>query len=434
MVNPDTYIPKQKSCWRNKLNLENVDVAVIGSGPAGLAASIKAKESGAENVLILERSEKLGGLLHQCIHNGFGLEYFDEDMTGPEYGKKFIDTVKDLQIEAKLKTMVTSISPNKEISAVNETDGHFRFTPKSIVLAMGCRERTRQNLGIPGPRPAGIMTAGTAQRYVNVEGYMPGDKIVILGSGDIGLIMARRFGLEGAEVKALVEILPYLGGLIRNQVQCVRDFDIPVLLKHTATRIHGEERVEAVTVSEVDDYLNPIPGTERRIGCNTLITSVGLIPENELSEEAGVEMDPITGAPIVDDFMQTSVPGIFAGGNVLQVHDLVDNVSKESEIAGESAARFTLGEELPRGKIAVKPGRNVRQVVPQMISGERDVTFYMRVTEPEDFVSFKIGNIWTRAELAVSANMVWKEIPAHKFEGLEEGTEEITVDCIKVRE
>ncbi len=415
------------------LNGQMVDVAVIGAGPAGMAAAIKAKETGAEHVVIMERAEQLGGLLHQCVHNGFGLLYFNEDLTGPEYARRFIGKAMDLGIEARLETMVTRISAEREISAVSAKEDYLTFKPKAIILAMGCRERARGALNIPGTRPAGILTAGTAQRFVNVEGFIPGKRIVILGSGDIGMIMARRLTLEGAKVEAVVEILPYVGGLIRNEVQCVHDFAIPLLLEHTVTQIHGEQRIEAVTVAKVDKDRNPIAGTERMIECDTLLLSVGLIPENELSLMAGVQLDAITGGPIVDETRQTSVPGIFAGGNVVHVHDLVDNVTWESELAGASAARFAWeAKPAERGKIALKPGRNIRYVVPHNISGLRDATLYMRVNEPEEAVRLRVGNIASKTFRAVKPSEMLKvELSTEQFKKLKEGTTEIVVDCVK---
>jgi thioredoxin reductase len=299
------------------MKFSDIDVAVIGSGPAGMAAAIKAKEEGATNVLILERQEQVGGLLHQCVHNGFGLFYFGQDLTGPEYGHRFAEKVRDLGVEVLVETMVTQVSGARTLTAVNSHEGPLHLRPKSIVLAMGCRERSRGQLSIPGTRPAGIFTAGTAQRLVNVEGFIPGKRVVILGSGDIGMIMARRLTFEGAEVRAVVEILPYVGGLTRNEVQCLHDLHIPLLLEHTVIQVHGEQRVEAVTVAKVGKDKRPIPGTEQNIECDALLLSVGLIPENELSRMAGVELDPLTGGPIVDQFRETNVSGIFAGGNVV---------------------------------------------------------------------------------------------------------------------
>lgn len=415
------------------LNTQKVDVAVIGAGPAGMAAAIKAKEAGAKDVVIIERSEELGGLLHQCIHNGFGLLYFNEDLTGPEYAVRFIERVKELKIRTQLGTMVINISKDKDIMAVSSKQGYVTFKPKAIVLAMGCRERSRGAINIPGTRPSGIFTAGTAQRFVNVEGFVPGKKIVILGSGDIGMIMARRLTLEGAEVKAVVEILPYVGGLIRNEVQCIHDFNIPLLLESTVTHIHGQQRVEAVTVARVDRDRNPIAGSERKIECDTLLLSVGLIPENELSLMAGVELDQVTGGPVVDENMQTNVHGIFAGGNVVHVNDLVDNVTWESELAGVSAARFSLeGKPVERGKIALKPGRGIRYIVPQLISGLRDVTLYMRVREPEQNVRINVGGIMRRSLRVVKPSVMIKlPLSAGQLKKLEKGTREIIVECEK---
>ncbi|MDI6616070.1 MAG: FAD-dependent oxidoreductase [Syntrophaceae bacterium] len=415
------------------MKLHDVDVAVIGAGPAGMAAAIRAREAGAENVVLMERAEELGGLLHQCVHNGFGLLYFNEDLTGPEYGHRFIEKVMDTGVTPLLETMVVRLGEDRQIGAVNTKEGFITFRPKSIVLAMGCRERSRGALNIPGTRPAGVLTAGTAQRYVNVEGFVPGKRIVILGSGDIGMIMARRLTLEGARVEAVVEILPYIGGLIRNEVQCLHDFDIPLFLNHTVTQIHGEERVEAVTVAQVNSNRQPVAGTRRTIECDTLLLSVGLIPENELSIMAGVRLDPVTGGARVDETRQTNIPGVFAGGNVLHVHDLVDNVSWESELAGESAARFALeGKQKESGKITVRAGRNIRYVVPQTISGRRDTTLYMRVNEPEETVRIKVGDIMTKGVRAVKPSEMLKiEFSAEKLGKLREGTKEITVDCEK---
>jgi len=369
-----------------------VDVAVVGGGAAGLASAIKAKREGARSVLILERGEELGGILHQCIHTGFGLHYFKEDLTGPEYVSRFIRAAQNLGINCLLETMVLKVSPNKEIVAVNSAEGMLDVHAKAIVLAMGCRERARGALGIPGTRPAGIFTAGTAQRLMDIEGYMPGRKVVILGSGDVGMIMARRFAMEGAEVKAVLEVLPYPGGLSRNVVQCLDDFNIPLLLRHTVTLIHGKDRIEGVTIAKVDGGRRPIPGTERVVECDTLVLSVGLIPENELSRGMGVALDPGTGGPIVNEYMETSSPGVFACGNVVHVHDLVDHVTESSEIAGQSAARYALGKLPPlRRRLSVKPGRNVRYVVPQILSGEVPTPLYLRVKRPEHSVTVSVG-------------------------------------------
>jgi len=413
------------------VKLSDVDVAVIGSGPAGMAAAIKAREEGAESVVILERQEQLGGLLHQCIHNGFGLFYFGEDLTGPEYARRFAEKVQDLGIRVLLETMVTRISPERQITAFSRHEGYLSFRPKSIVLAMGCRERSRGQLNISGTRPAGIFTAGTAQRLVNVEGFLPGGKVVILGSGDVGLIMARRLTLEGAEVKAVVEILPYVGGLIRNEVQCLHDFQIPLLLEHTVTRIHGERRVEGVTIARVGKDKRPIPGTEQEVECDTLLLSVGLIPENELSRLAGVELDPLTGGPLVDEWRETNIPGIFAGGNVVHVHDLVDNVSWEAEIAGAGAARFAQRGRLEKkAKIILKPGRNIRYIVPQSISREIGVTLYLRVREMEEKVRLKVGDIFSQALRVVKPSEMLKvELSPAQLARLDEDAREILVEC-----
>ncbi len=372
----------------------SVDVAIIGGGPAGLAAALAARQEGAEKVLIIERNHELGGILLQCIHHGFGLHRFKAELSGPEYAQRFIDQVKETDIEVLLDTMVLEVTPERKLYAVNSEQGMMEISAKAVILAMGCRERTRGALQIPGTRPAGIYSAGAAQRFVNIDGYMPGKRAVILGSGDIGLIMARRFTLEGAKVEAVVEVMPYAAGLARNVVQCLEDFDIPLILKSTVTEIHGKDRLEAVTISEVDEKWNPIPGTERIIECDTLLLSVGLVPENELSREAGIELDPVTNGARVNDYMMTSIPGIFACGNVLHVHDLVDNVSKESERAGMYAARYALGKmETPEKKIKVVAGENVRYVVPQEISLTEPVEFFMRVQRPEEDVTVNVGGV-----------------------------------------
>ncbi len=323
--------------------MRRVDVAVIGGGPAGMSAACAAKEAGAESVLVIERDKYLGGILGQCIHNGFGLHRFGEELTGPEYAERYERFVEELNIDVLTDTMVMDLSGDKVITCVNEVEGRFTVEAKAVVLAMGCRERPRGALNVPGERPAGVITAGTAQKFVNIKGYMPGKEIVILGSGDIGLIMARRMTLEGAKVKAVCEIMKDSGGLTRNIVQCLRDFEIPLKLHHTVTNIHGRDRVEGVTISQVDDDLKPLAGTEEYIPCDTLMLSVGLIPENELSKKAGVEIDPKTKGPVLDENKETSVKGIFACGNVTKVHELVDFVSAEGEIAGRSAAKHAMG-------------------------------------------------------------------------------------------
>jgi len=359
------------------------DVAVIGSGPAGLVAAIEAYRSGAKNVLLLEREEELGGILKQCIHNGFGLEQFKKDYTGPEYAERLIEDLRKTDVRYFLNTMVTGISPDRIITAVNPDNGVFQIEAKSIVLAMGCRERARGSVNIPGTRPAGVLTAGTAQRLVNIEGYLPGKEVVILGSGDIGLIMARRLTLEGAQVKGVYEIMDYPGGLKRNIVQCLNDFGIPLYLSHTVTEIRGRERVEGVVVSKVDEKMQPIQGSEKFIPCDTLLLSVGLIPENELSKGAGIELSQTTNGPVTAETMETSVPGIFSCGNVSTVFDLVDYVAQTGMSAGRNAAGFARGDWKENGEaVEVVPGENVRVVFPQRYCFRDDLILYIRPTKP----------------------------------------------------
>ena len=349
------------------------DIVIIGGGPAGLAAAVSAKKNGIDSILILERDKELGGILNQCIHNGFGLHTFKEELTGPEYAQRFIDQVNALGIECFLNTMVMDISHEKVVTAMNRTDGLFEIQAKSVILAMGCRERSRGALNIPGYRPAGIYSAGTAQRLVNMEGLMPGREVVILGSGDIGLIMARRMTLEGAKVKVVAELMPYSGGLKRNIVQCLDDYGIPLKLSHTVVDIKGKERLEGVTLAEVDNTGKPIPGTEEEYSCDTLLLSVGLIPENELSRGMGVEMSKVTSGPVVNESLETNIEGVFACGNVLHVHDLVDFVSEEAGTAGKNAAAYVKGE---RGsgsgrEIRLNPVDGVRYTVPVSIDPAR---------------------------------------------------------------
>lgn len=362
-------------------------IVVIGGGPAGLAAAIKAYDSGEKNVLIIERDDKLGGILNQCIHNGFGLTRFKESLTGPEYAYRFIIEAQKRDIEILTGTTVLSLSANNEnnagnvITAINPKDGVFTVSAKAVILAMGCRERSRGALNIPGSRPAGIFSAGAAQKFVNIKGYLPGKKVVILGSGDIGLIMARRMTLEGAKVQAVCEIMPYSSGLTRNIVQCLDDFGIPLYLSHTITKIEGKDRVTGVEVSAVDKDKKPIPGTEIRFDCDTVLFSVGLIPENELSKEAGIELSPRTKGAVVDQTRETSVSGIFACGNVLQVHDLVDFVSEEAEIAGQAAAEYSKNGSSEKRFVLTREGAEVSYVLPQKIDLNKaeDVAIYFRV-------------------------------------------------------
>lgn len=350
-----------------KNRVEKVDVLIVGAGPAGMAAAIAAKEAGVDNLLVLEREANMGGILRQCIHNGFGLHRFKEELTGPEYAQRDIDKVKELGIEVRCGTTVLSIDENRFVTAVSKEKGVQLFEAGALILAMGCRERPRGALATPGTRCAGIYSAGTAQKFVNLEGYMPGKRVVILGSGDIGLIMARRMTLQGAKVLACVELMPYSSGLNRNIVQCLHDYDIPLLLSHTVIDIQGKERLTGVTVAEVDAKRQPIPGTEQHFDCDTLLLSVGLLPENELTRQADVEMSNLTSGAVVDDTLQTSKEGIFACGNVLHVHDLVDFVSAESFKAGKAAAEYVQGKKRIGKYVSVTDGDGVRGVVPQKL-------------------------------------------------------------------
>ncbi len=368
------------------------DLVIIGGGPAGMSAAVAAYESGIKDILILERDENLGGILQQCIHNGFGLHKFGEELTGPEYAWKYEQKVRELNIPFKLNTMVLDISEDKTITATNSEDGIFTIKAKAIILAMGCRERSKGALNIAGSRPAGIYSAGTAQKFVNMKGYMPGKNIVILGSGDIGLIMARRMTLEGAKVNAVCELMPYSGGLARNIEQCLNDFNIPLKLSHTVVEIHGKDRVEGVTIAKVDENRRPIESTKEYIPCDTLLLSVGLIPENELSKSAGVDLSGITNGAVVDQDRQTSVDGIFACGNVLHVHDLVDFVSEEAEIAGKSAAQYIKGQKSEKADVNIKTDGKIRYTVPQKITANKDINVYFRVADVYRNVKINVIN------------------------------------------
>jgi len=410
------------------------DVIVIGAGPAGLAAAIEAKKTGAQDVLVIERAQELGGILQQCIHNGFGLQTFKKDLTGPTYAQRFIDELAELHVDTLLDAMALNVTSERHVYVTSQSSGFVELDTRALVLAMGCRERTRAQIALPGTRPAGVYTAGTAQRFVNIEGFMPGKRFVILGSGDIGMIMARRLTFEGAKVERVLEIMPFLTGLTRNYVQCLLDYDIPLQLHHTVKRIIGNDRVEAIESVQIDEHRQPMPGTEETIPCDTLLLSVGLIPENELSRKAGVTLDPVTGGPFVDEEMQTSVPGIFAAGNVVHVYDLVDWVTQAGLLCGRNAAQYAITARKHDGRrVRMKAGENVRYVIPHILDkeslAESAQLLQMRVTLPiEEPVWVEIMNgeerVTRKAELYVRpGEMVNIDLPQSAYDAVQRASE-----------
>jgi len=410
------------------------DVIVIGAGPAGLAAAIEAKKTGAQDVLVIERAQELGGILQQCIHNGFGLQTFKKDLTGPTYAQRFIDELAELHVDTLLDAMALNVTSERHVYVTSQSSGFVELDTRALVLAMGCRERTRAQIALPGTRPAGVYTAGTAQRFVNIEGFMPGKRFVILGSGDIGMIMARRLTFEGAKVERVLEIMPFLTGLTRNYVQCLLDYDIPLQLHHTVKRIIGNDRVEAIESVQIDEHRQPMPGTEETIPCDTLLLSVGLIPENELSRKAGVALDPITGGPFVDEEMQTSVPGIFAAGNVVHVYDLVDWVTQAGLLCGRNAAQYAITARKHDGRrVRMKAGENVRYVIPHILDkeslAESAQLLQMRVTLPiEEPVWVEVMNgeerVTRKAELYVRpGEMVNIDLPQSAYDAVQRASE-----------
>ncbi len=412
----------------------NLDLAVIGSGPAGLAAAVRAIELGIKDLVVFERDERPGGILKQCIHSGFGLEKFKEDLTGPEYANRYVKKAEKLGVDIELDSTVLELTRDRSLKVVSGHKGLREYACKAIILAMGCRERTRGALGIPGTRPAGIFTAGHAQRLINIEGLIPGREVVILGSGDIGMIMARRLTLEGVKVPAVLEILPYTSGLIRNEVQCLHDFNIPLRLGHTVAEIHGEYRVEGVTAVRVDEKRSPINGSEQFIPCDTLLLSVGLIPENELSKMAGVSIDPRSGGAFVDELMETSIPGLFACGNVLHVNDMVDNVSREGELAAKGAYLRVKGEpRAPEAVIDLAPDSNIGQLVPHRCTQRHDVWINLRVKEPMGKTRVHVGDVLHKTyACARPGEMIRFKIPRKVLQEIGPSEKSLRVKCEEV--